>query len=118
MDALGEVPHPFTVLPGGHRHLATGLQEVEQPLDVLVVGPAGGPPRHGTRVGQLAGGERALRAEALEDGLESFDGTVMCVTHDRWFARSFDRFLIFGSDGQVYETSEPVWDEARVQRAR
>ncbi len=57
-------------------------------------------------------------AEALEDGLESFDGTVMCVTHDRWFARSFDRFLIFGSDGQVYETSEPVWDEARVQRAR
>jgi ATPase subunit of ABC transporter with duplicated ATPase domains len=57
-------------------------------------------------------------AEALEDGLESFDGTVMCVTHDRWFARSFDRFLIFGSDGRVYETSEPVWDEARVQRAR
>ena len=57
-------------------------------------------------------------AEALEDGLESFDGTVMCVTHDRWFARSFDRFLIFGSDGQVYEASEPVWDEARVQRAR
>jgi ATPase subunit of ABC transporter with duplicated ATPase domains len=57
-------------------------------------------------------------AEALEDGLESFDGTVLCVTHDRWLARSFDRFLIFGSDGQVYEASEPVWDEARVQRAR
>src|SRR3954453_1925395 len=26
-------------------------------------------------------------AEALEDGLESFDGTVVAVTHDRWFAR-------------------------------
>jgi ATPase subunit of ABC transporter with duplicated ATPase domains len=57
-------------------------------------------------------------AEALEDGLESFDGTVVAVTHDRWFARSFDRYLVFGSDGRVYETSEPVWDEARVERAR
>jgi ATPase subunit of ABC transporter with duplicated ATPase domains len=57
-------------------------------------------------------------AEALEDGLESFDGTVVAVTHDRWFARSFDRYLVFGSDGQVYETSEPVWDEGRVERAR
>ena len=57
-------------------------------------------------------------AEALEEGLESFDGTVLAVTHDRWFARSFDRYLIFGSEGQVYETPEPVWDEARVQRPR
>ncbi len=57
-------------------------------------------------------------AEALEEGLEAFDGTVMAVTHDRWFARSFDRYLVFGSDGVVYETAEPVWDEARVERAR
>ena len=39
-------------------------------------------------------------AEALEEGLEAFDGTVVAVTHDRWFARGFDRFLVFGSDGQ------------------
>ena len=26
-------------------------------------------------------------AEALEDGLDAFDGTVVAVTHDRWFAR-------------------------------
>ncbi len=57
-------------------------------------------------------------AEALEEGLEGFDGTVLAVTHDRWFARSFDRYLVFGSDGQVYEAPEPVWDETRVQRAR
>ncbi|HEY9292741.1 MAG TPA: ATP-binding cassette domain-containing protein [Microlunatus sp.] len=57
-------------------------------------------------------------AEALEAGLEGFEGTVVAVTHDRWFARGFDRFLIFGSDGSVYESDEPVWDEARVQRAR
>ncbi|KKZ73076.1 ABC-F family ATP-binding cassette domain-containing protein [Streptomyces showdoensis] len=57
-------------------------------------------------------------AEALQDGLESYEGTVLAVTHDRWFARSFDRFLVFGSDGVVRETSEPVWDERRVERAR
>ncbi|MEU4271353.1 ATP-binding cassette domain-containing protein [Streptomyces sp. NPDC026092] len=57
-------------------------------------------------------------AEALQDGLESYDGTVLAVTHDRWFAKTFDRYLVFGSDGVVRETSEPVWDERRVERAR
>ncbi|MGW0374778.1 ABC-F family ATP-binding cassette domain-containing protein [Streptomyces coeruleorubidus] len=57
-------------------------------------------------------------AEALQEGLESFDGTVLAVTHDRWFARSFDRYLVFGSDGRVRETPDPVWDERRVERAR
>jgi ATPase subunit of ABC transporter with duplicated ATPase domains len=57
-------------------------------------------------------------AEALQDGLESYEGTVLAVTHDRWFARTFDRFLIFGADGVVRETSEPVWDERRVSRTR
>jgi ATPase subunit of ABC transporter with duplicated ATPase domains len=57
-------------------------------------------------------------AEALEEGLERFDGTVLAVTHDRWFARGFDRFLVFGQDGSVYEADQPVWDEGRVQRVR
>ena len=57
-------------------------------------------------------------AEALQDGLAAFEGTVLVVTHDRWFARSFDRYLVFGSDGRVRETTEPVWDEARVTRPR
>jgi ATPase subunit of ABC transporter with duplicated ATPase domains len=57
-------------------------------------------------------------AEALEQGLDSFEGTVIAVSHDRWFARSFDRYLIFGADGSVYESAEPVWDETRVERAR
>ena len=57
-------------------------------------------------------------AEALQSGLESYEGTVMAVTHDRWFARSFDRFLVFGADGNVYESDGPVWDETRVARPR
>ncbi|MDQ6522675.1 ATP-binding cassette domain-containing protein [Nocardioides sp. LHD-245] len=57
-------------------------------------------------------------AEALEEGLEAFDGTVVAVTHDRWFARGFDRFCVFGADGTVYESDGPVWDEGRVVRGR
>lgn len=57
-------------------------------------------------------------AEALEAGLDAYAGTVLAVTHDRWFARSLDRYLVFGADGSVYESAEPVWDEARVHRPR
>ncbi|MFD7657856.1 ABC-F family ATP-binding cassette domain-containing protein [Actinosynnema sp. NPDC059797] len=57
-------------------------------------------------------------AEALQQALDEFTGTVVAVTHDRWFARSFDRFLLFRSDGRVVEVDEPVWDEARVERVR
>ncbi len=57
-------------------------------------------------------------AEALEEGLSAFEGTVVAVTHDRWFARSFDRYLVFGADGTVYESATAVWEEGRVVRAR
>jgi ATPase subunit of ABC transporter with duplicated ATPase domains len=56
-------------------------------------------------------------AEALEDGLAAFEGTVLAVTHDRWFAKGFDRFVVFRSDGEVREVAEPVWDETRPVRS-
>ena len=59
-----------------------------------------------------------VSAEALQDALARFEGTVLAVTHDRWLAKSFDRFLVFGEDGRVFESDEPVWDEGRVARAR
>jgi len=59
-----------------------------------------------------------ISAEALEDALDAFDGTVLAVTHDRWFARTLDRFLLFGADGQVVETPHPVFDAGRVVRQR
>ncbi len=46
-------------------------------------------------------------AEALEAGLSSFQGTVIAVSHDRWFLRSFDRFLIFDPDGEVHHADQP-----------
>jgi len=57
-------------------------------------------------------------AEALEHAMDAFAGTVLAVTHDRWFARGFDRHLVFGADGRVFESDETVWDETRVRRAR
>jgi ATPase subunit of ABC transporter with duplicated ATPase domains len=57
-------------------------------------------------------------AEALQAGLSAYEGTVLAVTHDRWFAKGFDRYLLFGADGRVRETAEPVWDEGRVARKR
>jgi ATPase subunit of ABC transporter with duplicated ATPase domains len=50
-----------------------------------------------------------ISAEALQDALATFDGTVVAVTHDRWFAaHSFDRYLIFTTDGHLRETTAPT----------
>jgi ATPase subunit of ABC transporter with duplicated ATPase domains len=57
-----------------------------------------------------------MSAEALEEALETFDGTVVAVTHDRWFARGFDRFVVFGEDGTVFESDEAIFDAGRVTR--
>ncbi len=59
-----------------------------------------------------------VSAEALEDGLAGYRGTVLAVTHDRWFARGFDRYVVFGADGAVYESPEPVWDAGVQAPAR
>lgn len=52
-----------------------------------------------------------VSAEALEAGLAQFDGTVVAVTHDRWFLRGFDRFVVFGDDCAVTDHTElpPTW---------
>ncbi|WP_049573074.1 ABC-F family ATP-binding cassette domain-containing protein [Nonomuraea sp. SBT364] len=50
-------------------------------------------------------------AEALQQGLAGYQGTVLAVTHDRWFAADFDRYLICAADGHVRESAEPVWDQ-------
>jgi len=49
-------------------------------------------------------------AEALEMALDAFEGTVVAVTHDRWFTRGLDRFVVVGEDGVVRESDAPIWD--------
>ncbi|MDQ3620770.1 MAG: ABC transporter ATP-binding protein, partial [Actinomycetota bacterium] len=48
-------------------------------------------------------------AEALEEALSRYEGTVIVVTHDRWFMGTLDRFLVFNSDGSVSQSSEPPY---------
>jgi ATPase subunit of ABC transporter with duplicated ATPase domains len=48
--------------------------------------------------------------EALEQALESFEGTVVAVSHDRAFLRRLDRFLMVLHDGSVL--SLPSYDAA------
>ena len=42
-----------------------------------------------------------VSSEALECGLQQFNGIVVTVTHGRWFLRNFDRYLVFGHDSNV-----------------
>jgi ATPase subunit of ABC transporter with duplicated ATPase domains len=49
-------------------------------------------------------------SEALERALESFEGTVVAVSHDRAFLRRLDRFLMVLHDGGVL--SFPSYDSA------
>lgn len=52
-----------------------------------------------------------VSAEALEVGLAQFNGTVVTVTHDRWFLRGFDRFVVFGGSCTVtdHHTLPHTW---------
>ena len=52
---------------------------------------------------------RIRSSRALEEALQSYVGTVVVVSHDRWFLRGFDRFLVFGRDAKVTEHFEPVF---------
>ncbi|GAB2630910.1 ATP-binding cassette domain-containing protein [Streptomyces capparidis] len=52
-------------------------------------------------------------ADALQSALTTYSGTVLAVTHDRWFATDMDRFLIFEGDGTVHESPEPIWTPTR-----
>ncbi len=45
-------------------------------------------------------------AEALQDALEQFEGTLLAVTHDRWFMKGFDRFVVFRYDCTVTEAAD------------
>ena len=49
-------------------------------------------------------------SEALEKALDSFEGTVVAVSHDRAFLRRMDRFLMVLHDGGVL--SLPSYDPA------
>ncbi len=55
-------------------------------------------------------------AIALEGALESFEGTVIAVSHDRAFLTTFDRFWMLDHDGKAW--SLPDWETGRQALTR
>ena len=127
--------YDYVELPDGKVHVRGFLRMLSIPDTVA-----------DTKIGQLSGGERnrvqlarLLRRggnllvldeptndldlptlAALEDGLASFPGCALIVSHDRWFLdRVATAILAFEGDGQVtlYEGSYSFYAERRAARA-
>jgi ATPase subunit of ABC transporter with duplicated ATPase domains len=91
LDRVGR--KPFELLSGGQQaRFQLLLMEVESPTMLLLDEPTDNLDVHS--------------AEALEDALSRYEGTVIAVTHDRWFMRLMDRYLSFDEDGAVRELWE------------
>ena len=91
LDRVGR--NPFELLSGGQQaRFQLLLMEVESPTMLLLDEPTDNLDVHS--------------AEALEDALTRYEGTVIAVTHDRWFMRLMDRYLFFEEDGEVRELLE------------
>jgi ATPase subunit of ABC transporter with duplicated ATPase domains len=88
--------NPFGLLSGGQQaRFQLLLMEVECPTMLLLDEPTDN--------------LDVEAAEALEDALQRYEGTVIAVTHDRWFMRLMDRFLWFDAEGPVRELLESPW---------
>ena len=88
--------NPFSLLSGGQQaRVQLLLMEVECPTMLLLDEPTDN--------------LDVASAEALEDAIQRYQGTVIAVSHDRWFLRLMDRFLWFDAAGPVSELLESPW---------
>ena len=91
--------NPFEVLSGGQQaRFQILLMEIDSPTMLLLDEPTDN--------------LDVASADALEEALTRYEGTVIAVTHDRWFMRLMDRFLTFDDDGSVRELLESPYDVA------
>jgi ATPase subunit of ABC transporter with duplicated ATPase domains len=89
-ELQAEAMSPFSLLSGGQQaRFQILLMELESPTMLLLDEPTDN--------------LDIDSAEALEDALDRYEGTVVAVTHDRWFMQQLDRFLVFESNGEVHE---------------
>lgn len=116
---LGEVLEDDHVLPRGRAVARLARYELQDAFDQTWETLSGGQQaRFQILLLELSGATLLLldeptdnldvaSAEALEAGLDAYEGTVVAVSHDRWFLRSFERFLIFDDDGEVQSATDP-----------
>jgi ATPase subunit of ABC transporter with duplicated ATPase domains len=97
---LDMVPrNTFSMLSGGQQaRFQILLMEIDSPTMLLLDEPTDN--------------LDVASADALEEALGRYEGTVVAVTHDRWFMRLMDRFLFFDDDGTVTELLESPYDLA------
>jgi ATPase subunit of ABC transporter with duplicated ATPase domains len=126
-EALNPEKSVWEVITGGNETMEIGGRSMNSRAYVSRFNFSGAD--QGKKVGVLSGGERnrlhlamALKAEgnvllldeptndidvntlrALEEGLESFAGCAVIISHDRWFLdRVCTHILAFEGDSQVY----------------
>jgi ATPase subunit of ABC transporter with duplicated ATPase domains len=91
--------NPFELLSGGQQaRFQILLMEIDSPTMLLLDEPTDN--------------LDVASADALEAALARYEGTVIAVTHDRWFMRVLDRFLFFDEDGTVRELLASPYDLA------
>ena len=91
--------NPFELLSGGQQaRFQILLMEIDSPTMLLLDEPTDN--------------LDVASADALERALDRYEGSVIAVTHDRWFMRLMDRFLSFDEDGGVRELLASPYDLA------
>ena len=91
--------NPFEILSGGQQaRFQLLLMEVDSPTMLLLDEPTDN--------------LDVASADALQEAVNGYEGTVIAVTHDRWFMRSMDRFLFFADDGSVRELLDAPYEDA------
>jgi ATPase subunit of ABC transporter with duplicated ATPase domains len=89
--------NPFTLLSGGQQaRFQLLLMEIDSPTMLLLDEPTDN--------------LDVASADALEEAMSRYEGTVVVVTHDRWLMRRLDRFLFFDADGTVRELLESPYE--------
>jgi ATPase subunit of ABC transporter with duplicated ATPase domains len=96
IDQVGR--NPFELLSGGQQaRFQLLLMEVDSPTMLLLDEPTDN--------------LDVASADALQDAVDRYQGTVIAVTHDRWFMRLMDRFLFFDGDGSVRDLLESPYED-------
>jgi ATPase subunit of ABC transporter with duplicated ATPase domains len=91
--------NPYELLSGGQQaRFQILLMEIDSPTMLLLDEPTDN--------------LDVASADALEEALARYEGTVVAVTHDRWLMRLMDRFLSFESDGSVRDLLSSPYDLA------
>jgi len=96
--------NPFTLLSGGQQaRFQLLLMEIDSPTMLLLDEPTDN--------------LDVASADALEEAIKRYEGTVIAVTHDRWFMRQMDRFLFFAENGSVLTLLDSPYEESRQEGA-